>query len=105
MADRPSRDRPKVLDEIGKLCQAGKDVATYLHQQPADEAQRVRMREILDGIIEEAPTTQHRELKRIAEELKQQALEGPPSIAQAELLQDGFDRMVKLWQAARSGLF
>ena len=105
MADRPSRDRPKVLDEIGKLCHAGKDVAAYLYQQPADEAQRVRMREILDGIIEEAPKTQHRELKRIAEELKQQALEGPASIAQAELLQDGFDRLVKLWQAARSGLF
>jgi hypothetical protein len=27
------------------------------------------------------------------------------ALPQAELLQDGFDRMVKLWQAARSGLF
>lgn len=93
------------MDEIGKLCHAGKDVAAYLYQQPTDDGQYRRMQEILDAIIQEAPKTPHRELKRIAEELKAQALQGPPSIAQAELLQDGFDRMVKLWQAARSGLF
>jgi len=57
----------------------------------------------LDAILQQAGR-QHRELPRIAQELKA-ALDQPPSPAQAELLQDGFDRMVKLWQAARSGLF
>jgi hypothetical protein len=98
-----SANRPPVLDAVGKLCYEGKDLAAYLYQVPDDESQRSRLRTVLDAILQQAGR-QHRELPRIAQELKA-ALDQPPSPAQAELLQDGFDRMVKLWQAARSGLF
>jgi hypothetical protein len=40
---------------------------------------------------------------RIVEELDT-ALAATPSPQQVEILQDGFDRLVKLWQAAKSGL-
>jgi hypothetical protein len=46
----------------------------------------------------------HRELPRIAGELLDKLAE-PPSIPAAEMVQAGFDRMWRLWQAARSGLF
>jgi hypothetical protein len=32
------------------------------------------------------------------------AVAATPSPQQVEILQDGFDRLVKLWQAAKSGL-
>ena len=96
--------RPSFVDRIGKLCFAGKDVATYLHQVPDDEGQRQKLREILDTILKESVQSKRRELPRIAQEMRE-ALNQPPSLAAAELLMDGFDRLVKLWQSARSGLF
>jgi len=29
----------------------------------------------------------------------------PPSVINAKMLETGFDRMTRLWQAARSGMF
>jgi hypothetical protein len=42
-------------------------------------------------------------MNRIVGELET-ALGASPSPQQVEILQDGFDRLVKLWQAAKSGL-
>jgi hypothetical protein len=44
-----------------------------------------------------------REMTRIVDELET-ALAASPSPQQVEILQDGFDRLCKLWQAAKSGL-
>jgi hypothetical protein len=44
-----------------------------------------------------------REMNRIVGELEV-AVAASPSPQQVEILQDGFDRLVKLWQAAKSGL-
>jgi hypothetical protein len=44
-----------------------------------------------------------REMTRIVDELET-ALAASPSPQQVEILQDGFDRLVKLWQSAKSGL-
>ncbi len=96
--------RPPVLDKVGKLCLEGKDVAAYLYQVPDDEGQRARLRAILDGILNESAVKKRKQLPSIAQGLKE-VLSEPPTPVGAAKLQDGFDRMVKLWQAARSGLF
>ena len=95
--------RPPHLDKLGKLCVEGQEVATYLFQVPDDESQWQRIRQIVDGILQETSRSPRKELPRIAEELRE-ALDGPPSMMVAEQLQSGFDRLVKLWKAARSGL-
>jgi hypothetical protein len=41
---------------------------------------------------------------RVATELES-ALAVSPSPQQVEILQDGFDRLLRLWAAAKSGLF
>ncbi len=102
MNDKPRPQPP--LDDVGKLLFEGKDVAGYLFQVPDDEAERDRLRGLLDRTIEAAKTGGHNELPRIASEL-QATLAEPASPQAADMLQVGFDRMVRLWQAARSGLF
>ena len=96
--------KPNFLDAIGKLCYEGKEIAAYLYQVPDDQAQRQRVREVLDAILKEASPTKHRELPRIADELRR-SLDEPPSIAGADLLQSGFEQMIKIWMGGRSGLF
>ncbi|NIM48152.1 MAG: hypothetical protein GTO22_02635 [Gemmatimonadales bacterium] len=91
-------------DALGKLCKEGRDVASYLFQVPDDEAQWQRLREIVQAILKEARATKRRELPRIAQEMND-ALSDKPTAQTAELMQSGFDRMFRLWQAARSGLF
>jgi hypothetical protein len=51
----------------------------------------------------EATSQGRRELGRIVEELIT-AARATPSPQQVDLLVAGFDRLFKLWQAARSGL-
>ena len=95
---------PVVLDGLGRLCHEGREIATYLFQVPDDEDQRQRLRDVVDVILQQ-PEVRHRvEFPRIAEEVRQ-ALSAPPSARTAEFFQDAFDRMLKLWQAARSGIF
>ncbi len=96
--------RPKFLDTLGRLCIQGREVSTYLFQVPSDEEQAREIRTILRGIIAECERTPHKELPRIAEHLLVVSNE-LPSIASADELVSGFDRMVKLWEASRSGLF
>jgi hypothetical protein len=59
--------------------------------------------ETLVKIKDECARGNRREMGRIVGELET-ALAATPSPQQVELLQDGFDRLVKLWQAAKSGL-
>jgi hypothetical protein len=43
-------------------------------------------------------------MTRLVEEM-QTAAAASPSPQQVEILQDGFDRLMRLWQAAKSGIF
>jgi hypothetical protein len=92
------------MDRLGELCVAGRDSATYLWQVPNDEEVRRKMAGILAEIKVEAAKGGRQEMGRLATELET-ALAVSASPQQVELLQDGFERMNRLWAAAKSGLF
>jgi hypothetical protein len=92
------------MDRLGELCTAGRDSATYLWQVPDDESVRRKIAQILAEIKMEAAKGGRREMGRVVEEL-QTAVAASPSPQQVEILQDGFDRLIRLWAAAKSGLF
>ena len=99
-----SRPRPEpLMDRLGELCVSGRDSAAYLWQVPHDDAVRAEIAKKLVEIRQECEQTRRREMLRIVGELET-AVTATPSPQQVELLQDGFDRLCKLWQAAKSGL-
>jgi hypothetical protein len=100
----PRRQVPPLMDRLGELCTAGRDSATYLWQVPDDESVRRKIAGILIEIKNEAAKGNRREMGRVAAELES-ALAVSPSPQQVEVLQDGFDRLLRLWAAAKSGLF
>jgi hypothetical protein len=90
-------------DALGKLCLEGKGAAEYLWQVPDDATVRARIVQILEQIRVEAQQQGRKEMGRIIEELLP-AANASSSPQQVDLLVDGFDRLTKLWQAAKSGL-
>jgi len=91
------------MDSLGQLCADGKQAAEYLWQVPKDAAVRQKILEILSQIGTASAKQGRTEMPRLAEELKI-AAQATPSPQQVEVLVDGFDRLTKLWQAAKSGL-
>jgi hypothetical protein len=92
------------MDRLGELCEAGRDNASYLWQIPDDEGVRQKIATLLSEIKVEAAKSGRQEMGRIVGEL-QTAIAASPSPQQVELLQDGFERLTRLWAAAKSGLF
>ncbi len=99
----PRRSQPPLMDALGKLCTEGKQLADYLWQVPKDEAARDKIIALLDQIAAEGAKQGRKEMPRICEELKT-AAKASPSPQQVDMLVSGFDRLVRLWQAAKSGL-
>ena len=99
----PRRSQPPLMDALGKLCTEGKQLADYLWQVPKDEAARQKIIALLDQIAAEGTKQGRKEMPRICEELKT-AAKASPSPQQVDVLVSGFDRLVSLWQAAKSGL-
>ena len=91
------------MDALGKLCTEGKQLADYLWQVPDDAGAREKILGLLDQIAVEGTKQGRREMPRVCEELKT-AAKASPSPQQVDLLVNGFDRLVQLWQAAKSGL-
>lgn len=100
---RKPRHTPPLLDALGKAIADGKDAATYLWQVPDDASTRTRLGELLERIKREAAAQGRREMPQLCDELLT-ALRAQPTPQQVDLLQDGFDRLYKLWAAAKSGL-
>jgi hypothetical protein len=98
----PRRSTP-LLDGLGNLCTEGKQLADYLWQVPKDMAARDKIVAILDQIAAEAAKQGRQEMPRICAELKT-AAKASPSPQQVDALVSGFDRLMSLWQAAKSGL-
>ena len=95
--------RQPLLDSLGRMCVEGKQAAEYLWQVPKDAAVRKKILDLLHQIGVESTKQGRKEMPKLVEELKI-AAEATPSPQQVELLVDGFDRLTKLWQAAKSGL-
>ncbi|MGE0351888.1 MAG: hypothetical protein AB7I33_08995 [Gemmatimonadales bacterium] len=91
------------MDPLGELCFKGRDLAAYLWQVPDDASVRTQILELVRAIRDQAAKAGRREMGVIANELETAAA-ASPSPQQVEILQDGFDRLTKLWQAAKSGL-
>ncbi len=109
MDDESNQPAPRqpfrpLMDRLGELCIAGRDSAAYLWQVPTDEPMRLKIVAILVEIRAEAVKSGRREMLRLVEEMDT-AAKASPSPQQVEILQDGFDRMVRLWQSAKSGIF
>jgi hypothetical protein len=103
--DDPPRPRrgPPLLDALGKAIQNGKDAASYLWQVPDDQGARAQIQKLLQEIKDQSTKKGRREMPRLCDELLT-ALRASPSPQQVDLLQDGFDRLYKLWEAARTGM-
>ncbi len=97
------KSRVPLLDVLGKLITEGKQSTDYLWQVPDDETERAKIATLLDQIIAESAKQGRKEMPKIAEDLKT-ALKASPSPQQVDLLVDGFDRLLQLWEAAKSGL-
>ena len=91
------------MDPLCQMCADGKQAAEYLWQVPKDAAMRQKILDLLTQIGVESAKQGRHEMPRLVEELKI-AAQATPSPQQVELLVDGFDRLYKLWQAAKSGL-
>ena len=100
---QPRRSHAPLLDALGKLCTEGKQSADYLWQVPDDATVRQRILEILDQIETESKGQGRREMPKVVQELKI-AARATPSPQQVDLLVNGFDRLLHLWEAAKSGL-
>jgi hypothetical protein len=99
----PRPTRQPLMDSLGQLCVDGKQAAEYLWQVPKDAEVRQKILDILTQIGTESAKQGRREMPKLVEELKV-AAQATPSPQQVELLVGGFDRLMKLWQAAKSGL-
>jgi hypothetical protein len=97
------KSRVPLMDALGKLIIDGKQSADYLWQVPDDQAMRAKILTLLDQIGAEGARQGRKEMPKIAEELKT-AAKASPSPQQVDLLVNGFDRLLQLWEAAKSGL-
>ena len=97
------KSRVPLLDALGKMITEGKQSADYLWQVPDDQAERAKIATLLDQIIVESSKQGRKEMPKIGEALKT-ALKASPSPQQVDLLVNGFDRLLQLWEAAKSGL-
>jgi hypothetical protein len=92
------------MDRLGELCRDGKEAAEFLWQVPDDQKTRQKIAGMLAEIQGLAQKQNRREMSRIAAELATTA-QASPSPQQVAILQDSFERLTRLWAAAKSGLF
>ena len=97
------RSHPPLEDALGKMCTEGKQLAEYLWQVPKDAKAREQLVALLGQIAALSAKQGRTEMPRICEDLAT-AAKATPSPQQVDLLVNGFDRLVGLWQAAKSGL-
>ncbi len=95
--------RPSYTDVLTRLCQDGLDIARYLHQCPEDQDERARLKKILSEIQRDPTVRMRREFPKIAIEMER-TLRGEADQMSAETLAEGFERMTRLCDMAKSGL-
>ncbi|MEE8192839.1 MAG: hypothetical protein V3T74_08850 [Gemmatimonadales bacterium] len=103
--DLPSRERKSepLLDATGQAVLEGKDATSFLWQVPEDEGTRLRIIELLEQIKRDSAAKGRREMPKICQEMLT-AARAEPSPQSVDILQNGFERLYRLWSAAKSGL-
>ena len=103
--DLPSRERKSqpLLDATGQAILEVKDAASFLWQAPEDESTRLRVIELLEQIKRDSAAKGRREMPHICQEMLT-AARAEPSPQSVDILQNGFERLFRLWGAAKSGL-
>ena len=103
--DLPSKGRKSqpLLDATGRAVLEGKDATAFLWQAPGDAETKTRIIELLELIKRDSAAKGRREMPKICQELLT-AARAEPTPQQVDILQDGFERLYKLWSAAKSGL-
>jgi hypothetical protein len=91
------------VDALGRAIIEGREAASYLWQVPGDAETRARVAVLLKTISRDSAKAGRSEMPRLCEDLLL-ATKASPSPQQVDLLQDGFDRLYRLWGAAKSGL-
>ncbi len=79
--------RPSHANVLTKLCQDGLDIARHLRQCPEDQGERARLKKIL-GEIQRDPAIRMR--RKVRKKMS------------AEILAEGFERMTRLCDIAKS---
>src|SRR3989441_12183020 len=97
------KSRVPLLDALGKMITEGKQSADYLWQVPDDQTERAKIATLLEKISVESAKQGRKVMSKIFEEQKTE-LKASPSPQQVDLLVNGFDRLLQLWEAAKSGL-
>lgn len=101
--NKPRRRTEPLLDDLGTAIVEGKDAAAFLWQVPDDAATRTRVAGLLERIRDRSARQGRTEMPKLCDELLT-AVRAQPTPQQVDILQDGFDRLYKLWAAAKSGL-
>ena len=91
------------MDRLGQLIQRGRETAESLWQVPDDSAGRAQVAALLLEIRAEGEAQGKQEIPPICDRLGP-AVNAAPTPQSVEILQDGFERLHKLWLATRSGL-
>jgi hypothetical protein len=100
----PRRRRTEpLLDDLGTAIVGGKDAVAFLWQVPDDADTRRHLAELLERIRDLATKQGRTEMPKLCDEMLV-AARAQPTPQHADMLQDGFDRLYKLWSAAKSGL-
>lgn len=99
----PGANTPQHVDALGRAIIEGREAASYLWQVPDDSETRGRVVTLLKAISRESARAGRSEMPRLCENLLV-AAKATPSPQQVDLLHDGFDRLYRLWGAAKSGL-
>lgn len=104
MTDRStSGARPgPLMDPLGQLIQQGRDAAEFLWQVPEDTATRTQVGGLLAQIGAEAAAQGKREMPALCEAMRP-AANAAPTPQSVEILQEGFERLHRLWLSTRSG--
>lgn len=98
-----SENTPRPGDELGTKIKEGKEAVEYLWHVPDDAATRDKLARILPEIRDLSARKGRREMPKLCDELLT-ALRASASPQQVDLLHSGFERLQKLWQAAKTGL-
>lgn len=81
---------------VGRAILEGRRLVTYLWQSPHDAATRAQLRQVLAVIRYDYTEHAGRKIQGICQEMLV-ALRATPSPQQVDLLENGFDRLYRIW--------